>query len=517
MSLLSGPDEALDFLRNITDESLMEEMIKGLRFSSMVPVRLKADNKIAIETTILNIAARYNLVSAIEILMNNGCDIDLIDSRGNNSIDYSCHALALDSMIFLLINQCRVNETKMLQDIFKTDLYFEKMLLLSVYSSKPLSTLFETNHKKEEIEFFKDFYETQQNFTCFTTMDAYIEFKTPKIEKDITVFEKYFNEIKGIIHHISKLEQPDARTAVQTIADIIQSINKLISNLNNIKLLFSSKNEEYIDLTSHCDEWIHKLMIGIEILQNPNKNISFVVDQCDYEPFIHCAIIFKDKNEEQKTLCKNIFLNTIEKINSIKTMVPALQSILSQKKEEFHEIGEEFTAFACLKLNNIYNFIINFVPEVEFNIEFRSFLDFLIDGSDNTIETFIDKKLLDDLESAISNLKITCMRCRWKFISSTTSFEEKNPFAKMKVIDDIIKKQEEVESSLASFNEFPSTCPYCNERVCDFCCPFCNTLLFCSKCQKLPLQCLNCKFTIKQAQEIHKISYFGYNGKGLIV
>ena len=93
MSLLSGPDEALDFLRNITDESLMEEMIKGLRFSSMVPVRLKADNKIAIETTLLNIAARYNLVSAIEILMNNGCDIDLIDSRGNNSIDYSCHAV----------------------------------------------------------------------------------------------------------------------------------------------------------------------------------------------------------------------------------------------------------------------------------------------------------------------------------------------------------------------------------------------------------------------------------------
>ncbi|EAY20765.1 hypothetical protein TVAG_391490 [Trichomonas vaginalis G3] len=507
---LNGPDAVIDFLRNLTEKSLMDAMISGLKFDDIIDVKLKADNKVLFSSTLLNIAARYNLTETMQLLLQFGADINQTDTNGNNALDYSASSYDNDASIYLFLKGCHPNDSEMLTDLLKMDDSVERLILFLIYlENYPyLLTAAQELHNKKIDTIIDGCVPYESN--CFLVLENYIKLKTPDWQQEFDNFRTMFTMIQNTMEEINTIQKPDARNLQEAITELAMKLNQLTKQINDVQYMFSEKKQRFVDFLPFCKNSLKKIEEALEILDNNGEiDVAKYVKACEVEPFIHAAFYCSKNGKilECKEKLRSL-QNTIE--NNINE-IPDYEQMFKDKKEILSEIGKEFSGFTAIHLNSLVSYIRSFIPELLFNQTFTDFLQNQITGQQN------QRKIINfdttEIDIAIANLRVAVLRSQWKYPSfSSNSNQKPINYQKLVEYEELCEKSEELKQQLRSFEEFPSDCPICRKHVSSYICPFCSSFVSCHYCKNTVKQCMYCNKPIKDLIKINKTCYFGSDG-----
>lgn len=506
--MLNGPDEAIEFLRNLTDESLMEALVSGLKFDQMIDVQLKADHKVNFSSTLLNIAARYNFTQSIQVLLNNGANINQIDANGFNALDFSSSAFDNDATVLLLIKGCHVNDSQILVNLLNMDDAIERLIMFLIYSEKPVNLLKSAKEKNNsQINMIIDRCCSDSN-NCFKVVSNYFFMKTPKWSSEFNQFTTMFERIEYLMEEIDNIKRHDAQSLKQSISNLIDKINRLSKHLSDVNMMFSEKKQRFVDYLPFCEKSVLKISEAFQIIEDPSLMHKYAM-KCEIDPYIHCAIYcIKYNNIDQ---CKQFLFNQLSQIERSITSIPKFDDILKEMKEKFIEIGQIFSATTRLHINNLRNHLDEFIPEIIFNQTLGNFIEFQISGNITKTEQF--KFDTTDIDIAIANLRVAVLRSQWKFSKAKNDESSKaNNYHKLTEYANLCENCQQLKKQLQDFESFPTNCPYCRNHVASYICPCCNALICCNNCKDSINTCKYCNCSIKDAIKINKTCYFGLDG-----
>jgi hypothetical protein len=77
-----GPGAAFEFVRGLTQDNFNSATKLGLTFDLVIEARAQGDNQIVAKSSIVQLAARFDAIDGIQVLLQNGASLNHIDHCG---------------------------------------------------------------------------------------------------------------------------------------------------------------------------------------------------------------------------------------------------------------------------------------------------------------------------------------------------------------------------------------------------------------------------------------------------
>lgn len=472
-------------------------------------------------STILHLAARFDTLDAVLLLLKTGADMYKLDQNGLNVIPYAAQSFYGKGLTFFLLHGVSVPDSPEMLHLFEVEDVFERLVLVCTYTDHP-KLLLDRASKESKLVFrkFLDRYSDSKIPYPEAACVAYLEAKEPEWESDMKTVSEELAGVKQSSETLLSIGLEHFESVVSTTKDLVVAMGDFVGRYKKCRYSMNERQGIFGDFEPFITGCISDTERSLKFANE--EDAEFLTDIWKNNlksPMLHCVVSEKKLGELPRF--KDFASKLLQTMKEKKDNIPDFDAFFNEKRQELKKIGLDLCNQFFAKLNTFY-YAMHAKTATEFvRAELSSFVSFMV-GTENQEAGKRAQEIQSaelELDQAINSFRLFCASMGLplpKLNEEQSKYEMTSEEKSMAVVRQQLKETQEIEEKLAELNEgmeelrkYSSICTKCRKYCASYICPHCHVFLYCVLCKETGQTCPVCRKKFDEPVLINKTCFFG--------